>query len=887
MKFGVQLYDRATAKWRGYNLDYQELKTAIRLATSGSQQGSNGDNSSEDTSRQTHSQRQALRALYRAFEEQIELVSLFVDAKTGELGRRLAALKKQCNLLIKQQSHSHAANSTSTTNIMARVAQRKIVTFKKELDDISRDLQDLSRFILLQKIALRKLFKKFVKHSDYEHKQKLVDKMTRVFLVENPKSFTNANLKDLSNEMALLFDFLTTFNEEQHSQHLITRDRQMSIHTLDSLTFPSRPQLAPSNPLESRIATFDIISKKKGPRSHTFWVHEDNINEIKFLLSSEFKLITDESVLVEERRSHSQLLRKEPSSGAIKLRETRSTLNLNEMLKQDKSISPPAVVLDGNSNNNNDDQEDDQEFIPETDTRFIWLNNPNDPFMTNSSNTQPAIETPTGSMKTFQAEPYSQICLSTPEMSSAVLFTPVGGLRQFTVATLNQNLMDTMFALDEKADKSELKARIKEEYIKNQLIGNPMMAEISLNWVIDNNVKPLAYINTKRLRYITTNSKGDKITSYISLDYNIHYGQENASQLANQVSSADKRFKHAVLQLHFDSNVKDLPNSIQNLINSHLVYQVDQLNFSMNNFLVWQYLNEKLTDESIINFVAPWFDIYDDKDIRKIPSIEEPQKGILLNKNDVPSGINGTEDYSSPTTTADAATTAKFKYWNEFDDGSDYGNDNNGFYINDDLVDEEDDDVGSNGPGLNWLSNANIKKILDCSDQITGLFEKIKNGGLKKEHIKLIRPVQRHYSIFDDNDSDEYDDDDEYYSGGHGVGDSYGAINSGETIKYANHDDVLSFIYMTCCILSYMLAIIGMGLVIGILQNSILGLTRLGTLLVIIAMMALLLAVLLSVAAVCLSMCRYLHAPIWHYVSIWVGVIFASVGLVFGLTMFI
>lgn len=53
---------------------------------------------------------------------------------------------------------------------------------------------------------------------------------------------------------------------------MISKERQASIHTLDFLqiTIGNQLPLTMSNPLNSRITTFDIIPKKKGPRTLSF-----------------------------------------------------------------------------------------------------------------------------------------------------------------------------------------------------------------------------------------------------------------------------------------------------------------------------------------------------------------------------------------------------------------------------------------------------------------------------------------------------------------------------------------------------------------------------------------------------------------------------------------
>lgn len=863
MKFGSELHDRSIFKWRNYNIDYNELKLVIRRATSAPLETEASGSSSETTQaspeRLSKLQKKSLKLLYNTFQEQIDFVSLFVDAKAGELSRRLGALKKQCNLYIKNYM-----DTNERSEINKKLDKRKIAFLQNELELISKELQDLSRFIMLQKIALKKLFKKFLKHSSYTQKQQLVDKITNKFLLNNSKSFINVNITDLASEVTLLFDFLGSLSHDINTtipSATQIRHRQTSIYTLDSLELPLK-NLASSSAkcsLLTKTSTFDVVCHKKGPRSMTFWVHEDNLDEIKFFLSSHFRLISDDTTLLEQTQIGSKV--KERRESAVKLKNARSILNI------------PEFVHNANDANAIGSISDEPEFRPETETLSIWLNNSKNPFMVQRALAN--YSTIDNTAKIFQAAPFSHISLSNvTNYNDALLITPIGGLRQFSIADISQPFADYIFSDKIKKSKisDELKDKIFEKWASNDIKSNPKMAEIAFDWVIDNKVEPLAKYSSQRLRYIDI-TKENKIDCFISLDWDIKSTNKNVNNFSNDFDDQCDYFKHAILELHFDCTVKDLPEYIKQLINSHLVYQIDNLNFSFNNYLVSLYASDNIKDSAMLKYIVPWFDVYENQDIRKLPimkALDPPtppseesnnQPGILLNKNDVQPPKPG--------------------YWNEFDNGSDCENDNAGFYV---YTSESEDDDRIMG----CLSQANLDKVLEWANELNAWFRKSINGNSFDEEALLTR-AERHYSIY----VDDSDDDTPFEN--HGRSKSYGAINHLESIEYSNHDSALTFIYVASVVFGFLLSGIGVGLIFGVFDGSHYpgepslapDLTVGFVAIVSFAVICLLVSFFLSIASLCLMLCRYKNAPIWHHCFIWSGIVLNSLFLVLGISIFL
>ncbi|GME78127.1 unnamed protein product [Ambrosiozyma monospora] len=335
------------------------------------------------------------------------------------------------------------------------------------------------------------------------------------------------------------------------------------------------------------------------------------------------------------------------------------------------------------------------------------------------------------------------------------------------------------------------------------------MAQLALDWCLDKKVDALAKLHYDRVRFIDLDATG-KIGCYITLDSNIKScvldfgadaeeeqaieegsstenanvnangngnganvnGHGNGSTTVNNNSQKFKNFStwtqsndttstpfpHSILEIRYDCPTPQLSHKIQQLISSHLVYKVDDLNFSLNNYLFTKHFssgasfsshhdNVELTDYTLSNCVLPWFDKLDsDKfDIRKLPDLQPAQdgdlRGILLNKSDdIP---------TIPEEPEQEPTERKNRGWNEFDDGSEFGGDG-GFYVD---VDAEDgygaggilgglfsglfghakndggdgqgEEVIQEGETVGVLNAEKIGVILELSDKISDFFDKL------------------------------------------------------------------------------------------------------------------------------------------------------------------
>lgn len=170
MKFGKNLAHLSIPEWKVYNLEYNDLKASIREIT-----------------RQKSTDLSKLR---RQFIDNFDYLNLFVMTKAGELERRLKVDTSQF-LAIR---HNHEEN------IAAQLARLNTLHYDA-INEISIDVRNLTKFIVVQKIAVKKIFKKFNKHyHDPAAAKAFVTELMQT-LQSNPYSFINFDLSKITDDL--------------------------------------------------------------------------------------------------------------------------------------------------------------------------------------------------------------------------------------------------------------------------------------------------------------------------------------------------------------------------------------------------------------------------------------------------------------------------------------------------------------------------------------------------------------------------------------------------------------------------------------------------------------------------------------------------------------
>ncbi|KAK6459711.1 uncharacterized protein RJT20DRAFT_91607 [Scheffersomyces xylosifermentans] len=192
MKFGNNLQHLSIPEWRCYNIDYNDLKYQIRQIT--------------------QSKSTDLKPLHRSFVENFDYINLFVATKYGELVRKFNYFDSYFSQLVT------GIETSSKGKLRAILIEIDEIFY--QIVELSLVLKNLSKFIIIQKIAVKKIFKKFLKYYNQD-KQKSVKFVINLknYLLLNKMSFINFDLSDLTLKLT---NIITSIKYEQkHFYHLI------------------------------------------------------------------------------------------------------------------------------------------------------------------------------------------------------------------------------------------------------------------------------------------------------------------------------------------------------------------------------------------------------------------------------------------------------------------------------------------------------------------------------------------------------------------------------------------------------------------------------------------------------------------------------------------
>ncbi|QLG71239.1 hypothetical protein HG535_0B02780 [Zygotorulaspora mrakii] len=264
MKFGNQVLGKSVPEWKLHNLDYEKLKRAIKRATT------------ENTAEQN---KVNVDRCTRLFNEQFESINLFVSLKVKEISSRLMTIEKSIINLKKKSSVSDPSNKK-------RLERRQLKLISAHVDGCSSELQKLSRYLIIQKIALRKLFKKFIKHYPYgkENAQeyvKSIEKGPKLNEGHEGISFVSVDLDPYLLEISIIVDVLNNLEEKQQTPE--------SSHTASS-------SFSAKKIIESSLS-FDLSFLGESEKLQNFLISLENIEEFKFMiLNLGFHLLNDEII---------------------------------------------------------------------------------------------------------------------------------------------------------------------------------------------------------------------------------------------------------------------------------------------------------------------------------------------------------------------------------------------------------------------------------------------------------------------------------------------------------------------------------------------------------------------------------------------------------------
>lgn len=185
MKFGKNLSDLSIPEWKGYNLDYNDLKAEIKLVAN---------------------DQASLYSLHHKFTDNFNVINLFLKTKYGEISRKFDYYENNFAQLLREHANNSPPGDNENT-VGTNVQLIKLDILRSSLIDLSISLKKLSKFILIQKIAVKKIFKKFLKKSPSNKSEKFILNL-KLHLNKDPDSFINFNLVSLTIKLTNLINLI-------------------------------------------------------------------------------------------------------------------------------------------------------------------------------------------------------------------------------------------------------------------------------------------------------------------------------------------------------------------------------------------------------------------------------------------------------------------------------------------------------------------------------------------------------------------------------------------------------------------------------------------------------------------------------------------------------
>lgn len=798
MKFGTQLLDKSVPEWRLNNIDYKRLKEAIRRATTLRADKEQFANVNEDPELQT---------LFNLFQEQFESLNMFVSLKVKEVSTRLVSVESS---IIKLQKRSLTLNAP-------KGKQRQLAIISSHLDDCNLNLLRISRFLILQKIALRKLLKKFLKHYPYDHAmaETFVEKLKDCKeLTEGHEgvSFMKVDLDPYLLEVSLVMDVLRDLEQGEAPD-----DDGYADSTRGSLSGASRGLSVANHtiPINSALQ-FDSLFLGKYKRLNSFLVSSESTAEMKFLLVKlGFHIVDDEIISTSKQLMDTTLSPEVIDSTTSKrsLRSVKSFQDLQHALdhKQDTPLK--------NSR-------------PAPRTGMILLDSSSKPkFMDDESMNQ-----------------YPSIVVYGQKLDKCVVMCNVGGLRNHVVSDI--------------IPFSHVSSLIQNQQRHGdgpESFGIHMspLDKLCLEWISSRHlhaVGPQVLMRKTRFTKRIEHERGH--TAYlISLDEEI-------------TLDAQKAVPHAILEIRKrDTDVKANESNAED----QEILRICEKAYE--NKLLLYPLPEELTIWKLI------YQLKDSKDMEKdLMSIVSQNPEAQTVENFFKSGVNLiSQRLFGEVRTQDSATDhnvsgrsvepasdkspqkPRIRYWNEFDDGDEALN-NDGFYM---YSDTESQNNRSTDNGFIVFNKRFINGVFNFSEKFKRLLgansslqerrpllsgrRRISHGSQATTSSTNTSPSTRNdmaeYRIYEEQEEDS------------------------DSIYEYKHDQVVTFFYLTTLLVSCITSGISLGIVVSLFQmidddTELEGSSALVAAIII----SLLISLLLTCTSLLLLFSRFKMAPWWHYV---------------------
>jgi SPX domain protein involved in polyphosphate accumulation len=282
MKFGDTFAQRSVPEWAAFNLNYALLKDVVKKSTS------SGHGCPVDIPQLGKNRWEASdQALFNLLKDQLENVALFLKMKTGEMDRRMTGLVRQIASL-----RTYVNEKAMEIDVVAGIQGRKYRKLSKEVEELGDLIQKVARFSSAQKIALRKLLKKYTKWTGSTALQTRVEK--ELLTTQQLKTDYSDLLQELAEQKTILVQELAAPMLRRQQAVIEAKQQQLLLQLNDNPTTSTRAIIAKINDATKQApAAFDAalttVPYGEAAGSAMYWVHPENLDEARALLYKTMK----------------------------------------------------------------------------------------------------------------------------------------------------------------------------------------------------------------------------------------------------------------------------------------------------------------------------------------------------------------------------------------------------------------------------------------------------------------------------------------------------------------------------------------------------------------------------------------------------------------------
>lgn len=267
MKFGDTLYQRSIPKWAAYNVNYNEIKRLIKIRTTA---GIAAPISIPGQG--THRWTELENDMFHTLKQQHDNVSLFLRTKHGEIDRRIVHLEKQ------SKSARRTCESPNSRQVLQGRRYHKLL---QEAEAIGEDIQALSRFASVQKTAFRKLLKKYRKWTNSTGLQTRLE--DDVFSAGELNLDYARQLERLAVQTTIITETLQGPMLRGENAPETKTNRTESGLPASATSVAKINEALSSGPLKFDAA-FATVPFGQSSGSAIYWIHPDNLDEARVLL---------------------------------------------------------------------------------------------------------------------------------------------------------------------------------------------------------------------------------------------------------------------------------------------------------------------------------------------------------------------------------------------------------------------------------------------------------------------------------------------------------------------------------------------------------------------------------------------------------------------------